>query len=142
MDAGAIMRVSAERKYLAAIRDFVRNQTYAAGVDTADTDCIIQAVDEAATNIILHGYRGNRGVIEIEVILLPDRIIVILRDNAPIFDPTQVPVPDINLPLEQRPVGGLGVHLIRKCVDEFTHTKSSQGGNELLLVKYLHKEDY
>jgi serine/threonine-protein kinase RsbW len=141
MGAGAIMQVSAERKLLAVIRDFVKNQAVAAGAAPGEVDDLIQAVDEAATNIIVHGYREQPGFIEIEVKTEPGLVTVILRDDAPPFDPTQVPKPDTTLPLEQRPIGGLGVHLIRHCVDEFSHDSPKHGGNELALVKYLRKKE-
>ena len=133
------MRVSAQRKYLAAIRSFVENRAGALGADTEEVNSLVQAVDEAAANIIMHGYREKPGLIEIEVNSKPGQVRIILRDSAPPFNPTRVPSPDINLPLEQRPIGGLGIHLIRHCVDEFNHTVSDRGGNELTLVKYLRK---
>jgi len=140
MAAGAMLRVSAQRKHLAAIRDFIREQADEAGAGPGDIDSLVQAVDEAASNIILHGYHEEPGMIEIEVKSRPDQVAVILRDSAPFFDPTRVQAPDINLPLEQRPIGGLGIHLIRHCVDEFSHCVRDQGGNELLMVKYLRKK--
>lgn len=139
MGAGAIMRVSAERKLLASIRDFVRSQAIAGGASPDEIDDLIQAVDEAATNIIVHGYGDKAGMIEIEIRSQPGLLTVFLRDNAPPFDPTQVPKPNINLPLEQRPIGGLGVHLIRHCVDEFHHDLQKDGGNELILMKYVNE---
>ena len=137
MGAGAIMRVSAERKVLAVIRDFVKNHAIAAGASAEEAVDLIQAVDEAATNIIIHGYQEREGEIEIEIRSHPQTVKVILRDNAPTFDPTKVPQPDINLPLEKRPIGGLGVHLIRHCVDEFSHCAPENGGDELVLVKQI-----
>lgn len=135
------MRVSAQRKYLAAIRSFVENKAGALGADAEEVNSLVQAVDEAATNIIMHGYRENPGLIEIEVNSKPGQVRIIIRDSAPPFNPTRVPSPDMDLPLEQRPIGGLGIHLIRHCVDEFTHTVREQGGNELTLVKYLSKTE-
>lgn len=131
------MRVSAQRKYLAAIRSFVSSQAGALGAETDNINSLVQAVDEAASNIIMHGYRESPGIIEVEVKHLPGQVQIILRDSAPPFNPTQVPSPDIDLPLEQRPIGGLGIHLIRHCVDEFSHTIDEHGRNELTLIKYL-----
>jgi serine/threonine-protein kinase RsbW len=96
---------------------------------------LVQAVDESATNIVVHGYRGRPGTIDVEVKGANDTLAVRLRDSAPLFDPTGVPPPDLSLPLDQRPIGGLGVHLTRKCVDEMIYRVTSEGHNELTLLK-------
>jgi anti-sigma regulatory factor (Ser/Thr protein kinase) len=57
---------------------------------------------------------------------------------APPFDPTRVPDPDLTLPLEERPLGGLGIYLIRQSVDKMVYRAVPEGGNELTLVKRLH----
>jgi serine/threonine-protein kinase RsbW len=107
----------------------------ALGVDAATIPDVVLAVDEAATNIILHGYQGQEGIIEIEVEQEGDALVVRLRDEAVPFDPTSVPLPDLTVPLEQRAPGGLGIYLIRQVMDEVAYRITSQGGNELTLVK-------
>ncbi len=104
----------------------------------ADPDAIldvVQAVDESAANIIMHGYRGRPGSIEVVVWRDGNALLIRLLDQATPFDPTTVPPPDMTLPLDKRPLGGLGVYLIRHLVDEIIHRVTSQGGNELTLVK-------
>lgn len=107
----------------------------ALGVDAATIPDVVLAVDEAATNIILHGYQGQEGIIEIEVVQEGDALVVRLRDETVPFDPTSVPPPDLTVPLEQRAPGGLGIYLIRQVMDEVMYRITSQGGNELTLVK-------
>lgn len=103
-------------------------------------DDMIQAVDESATNIIVHGYRGQPGHIEIEVTQEGNVLVVRLRDQAPLFDPTRAPPPDLTLPLERRCVGGLGIHLARQFTDSMTFRTTSEGGNELTLRKKAKRE--
>ena len=131
------MRIPAERKRLESIREFIQAQAALAGPTQHQIDDLIQAVDEAATNIIVHGYQDGPGMIEVEFERLDRMLRVTLRDQAPTFDPDNAPVPDLNLPLQERPVGGLGIFLIRKCVDELIHRVPAGGGNELILVKRL-----
>lgn len=140
MGAGTVFRFSAERKNLSAIRDFVESQMAEAGAGQKNIDDLIQAVDEAATNIIVHGYRDLPGWIEVEVRVTRRTATVILRDQAPTFHPDEAPRPDLTLPLHKRPVGGLGVYLMRKCVDELKHNTPEGGGNELFLVKRLEED--
>ncbi len=131
------IRLPAERTQLAAIRRFIQEHAGKTCASVEEVQDLVLAVDEAATNIIVHGYRDGRGEIEVELVLATAQITVILRDQAPPFDPTKVPEPDLDLPLFERQVGGLGIHIIRQCVNEFSHSIRPNGGNELRLVKNL-----
>ncbi len=135
MDQPLRLRIAADLKNLATIRRFVESAAKSEdGNPEAIVDMLI-AMNEAATNIIIHGYQGQPGIIEVEVAYDEDALVVSLRDQAPIFDPTLVPAPDVTLPPEQRPFGGMGVHMMRQLTDELTHRTAPDGGNELILVK-------
>ena len=85
-----------------------------------DRDCVddlVQAVDEAATNIIRYGYRGKTGTIELTAELVGDDIVLTLEDDAPAFDPTAVSSPDLSVPPQHRKPGGMGIHLMRLATD-------------------------
>jgi serine/threonine-protein kinase RsbW len=129
------LQVSADLNNLAITRQFIRNVATALRVDPAIIGDVVLAVNEVVTNIIEHGYQGEPGIIEIEVEQATDSLVIRLRDQAPPFDPNAVPVPDLTLPLEKRPLGGLGVYITRQVMDEVTHQITPQGGNELTLVK-------
>ena len=96
---------------------------------------LVVAVDEALTNIIRHGYGERRGPVEVVVAREGNSIVVRVRDEAPAFDPTTWPAPDLGLPLERRRAGGLGILLLRRSVDRVMHRARAQSGNELILVK-------
>lgn len=131
----ATLRISAELKNLDAIRGFVAESASALQASAKATDDLILAVDEATTNIIRHGYRRQPGEIEIEMRRVDDSLMIYLRDQAPPFDPTRLPNPNVTFPLDQRPVGGLGVYLIRQLVDTMLYRRTSEGQNELKLIK-------
>ncbi|MBM4464412.1 MAG: ATP-binding protein [Chloroflexi bacterium] len=135
MNTCSSLRIAAELKNLAEIRRFVEETASALGVDPAVIPGLLLAVDEAVSNIIAHGYQGRGGIVEIEVSREEDALVIRLCDEAPPFDPTNLPPPDLTLPLDQRPIGGLGIHLIRQVMDEMTYCVTPQGGNELTLVK-------
>jgi serine/threonine-protein kinase RsbW len=135
MNSRFSLLITAELKNLEEIRRFVKEAATALGVDRAAIPDVVLAVDEAACNIITHGYRGRPGAIEIEVERDGDALIVRLGDEAAPFDPTSVPPPDVSCPLEQRAFGGMGVYLIRQVMDEMTHRVRPHGGNELTMVK-------
>jgi serine/threonine-protein kinase RsbW len=131
------LRLPAELKKLATLRRFIEDASTTLQASPLVILDLVQAVDEAATNIIVHGYAGQPGEIEVEIDRYGSRLVICLRDRAPVFDPTRAPPPDLSLPLEKRPIGGLGIFLIRQSVDEIHHQPLASGGNELTFVKYL-----
>ena len=136
-DVRASMTIPADLRHLADVRRFVREITRREGASTGDTDDLIQAVDECVTNVIVHGYEGTPGSIDVAVVRRADQLAVSVRDGARPFDPTSVPTPDLAAPLETRRPGGMGVHLIRELTDEVVHHPLSPQGNELTMVKRI-----
>lgn len=134
----SVLRIPATVNELAAVRRFIRQQGDQAGADPRVVADIVQAVDESVTNVILHGYRGKEGSVEVEVEVEVGQsgktLVVRLRDQAPVFDPTLVPAPDITASLDERPLGGMGVFLARVMMDSVTYERTKDG-NELTLVK-------
>jgi serine/threonine-protein kinase RsbW len=119
---------------LAGVRAFVRESSARLGAEPAVIGDVVQAVDECLTNAIIHGYRGREGSVEVELERSGANLVVRLKDQAPPFDPTKTPGPDLSLPLERRPPGGMGVYLARELMDEMTYRQTDEG-NELTLVK-------
>ncbi len=129
------MRIDADLKNLAALRRFIVESAAQSGFSSPEAIAdLLVAVNEAVTNIIVHGYRGQPGVVDIEVTYDRDNLAVSLEDRSPPFDPTSVPAPDVSLPLAQRRFGGMGIHLMRQFTDEVIY-RSTAGGNELVLIK-------
>jgi serine/threonine-protein kinase RsbW len=128
------MTIDADLGRLKDVRGFVRDHAARLGADDAAVRDLVQAVDEWVTNVIVHGYRGRAGPIEIELSRESDEVVVRVRDQAPLFDPrTAAPAFDPNAPLERRPLGKMGLHLIRELCDRFEHRVPVQGGNEIEL---------
>jgi len=96
------------------------------------------AVEEAITNIIVHGYAGTAGTIVIHCRAGADEVIVEIFDDAPAFDPLQVPAPDISADLDDREIGGLGIFLARQVTDAVTY-RYKDGQNILTLTKKKQK---
>jgi serine/threonine-protein kinase RsbW len=92
------------------------------------------AVEEAVTNTIRYGYAGAPGTIAIRCTVEPDRATVEIADDAPAFDPLKVPDPDLSADLDDRPIGGLGIFLLRKVMDDVAY-RFTDNQNILVLVK-------
>ncbi|MFL5711390.1 MAG: ATP-binding protein [Chloroflexota bacterium] len=131
------MTVDADLDRLVDIRELVRNVAHSSDAPPACLDDLVQAVDEAATNIVLHGYERRGGTIEVDARVVDDHIEIVLSDPAPPFDPTAVPDPDLSVPALQRRPGGMGIHLIRLSTDSIVHRPRPGGGNILTLTRSL-----
>jgi anti-sigma regulatory factor (Ser/Thr protein kinase) len=127
--------VPSELQALAAVRSFVQQVAVALNVDAVSVADVILAVDELVTNVIVHGYHGQPGQIQVEVACRRSDLIILIRDTARHFDPTTAPEPDLSLPLHRRPLGGMGVHLARNLMDAMTYRMTPAGENELTIVK-------
>jgi len=136
MDASSSLRVAAELSELETIHRFVEQHATALRIDPSAIDDLLLVVNEIATNSILHGYRKQPGTIEVAMRPIGDAVEICVRDHAPPFDPTQALSPDLHVPLAQRPLGGMGVHLARQLIDSLTYHITPDGWNELTLVKY------
>jgi serine/threonine-protein kinase RsbW len=92
------------------------------------------AVEEAITNIIMHGYREVNGAITISCHSGTGVMEIRLEDRAPPFDPLSLPEPDLDGDIEERKIGGLGIFLIRRVMDEIRY-RYEDGKNILVLTK-------
>jgi anti-sigma regulatory factor (Ser/Thr protein kinase) len=96
------------------------------------------AVEEACVNIIEHGYAGlHPGTIELTFQVRDQRVSIIIVDFGHKFDSRTYPPPDTSIDLDKRPVGGLGVFLITRLMDEVRYTSNQEQGNRLTLIKNI-----
>jgi len=135
VSSSATLRLEADLGRLSEVRRFVREIAPNLGADETTVRDLVQIVDEWVTNVIRHGYRGAGGPIEVELMRSDRDIEVHIRDAAPLFDPGTAPAFDPDLPLERRPLGGMGIHLIRGLSDRFEHRARSGGGNEIAIFR-------
>ena len=131
------LRIPAQVSQLALARQFVEETGARLGLPRAVTEPLTLAVDESLSNIVQHGYQDKVGTVELEMERTENAVVVRLRDQGPPFDPTRLPDPDITVPLNQRPVGGLGVYLTRRSVDSVAYERTAAGDNQLTLTKKL-----
>ena len=97
------------------------------------------ALDETVANVIMYAYPGKTGMpVHIEADGVPGKklIIRIIDEGIP-FDPTkEAPEVDTTLDTEDREIGGLGLLLVRECMDEVLYERKNDS-NILSLIKYF-----
>lgn len=93
------------------------------------------AADEFFNNAVDYGYPdGRSGTITVQVRRAGDAIEMTFSDDGDPFDPFQAPAPDLDGPLEQRRIGGLGVHLVRTLADSFAYRR--EDGRNVVTVAF------
>jgi anti-sigma regulatory factor (Ser/Thr protein kinase) len=94
-------------------------------------------LDELLTNVISYGFSDNTvHEIEVEMRLADSRLMLRIEDDAAAFDPLQADAPDLTSPMEDRAIGGLGIHLVRKLMDSVRYERRD-GKNRLFLEKTI-----
>lgn len=130
--------VPARLESLELISEFITGATARAGMDEHAAWQVQLAVDEAATNIIQHGYsEGGEGVIELTWRIEGPDFVVSLHDYGRSFNPDDVPAPDIHSPLEERQAGGLGIYLMTRLMDSVRYDFDDRRGNHLTMTKRI-----
>ena len=93
-------------------------------VDHAAVFAIETAIEELVTNAIKYAFCScQKGTITIEVSTTAERAILVLEDDGDAFDPTEAPAARVNRTLDEMPVGGLGIHLVRELTDGFRYER-------------------
>lgn len=92
------------------------------------------ALDELGANLVMHG-PGSERILRVECQINPGELLVQVDDDGPPFNPLDAAAPDLGAPLEQRVIGGLGIHLLRQLSDCFEYERFC-GRNRVTLVKH------
>lgn len=130
------VQFAAKFEFLDEIREFVGAIARKGGFSEKDVYNIQLATDEAASNIIEHAYENRSdGVLDLSCGLKGDLITIVLIDYGESFDPSEVPLPDLKADLSNRKIGGLGIFLMRKLMDEVHYESRADKSNVLTMIK-------
>jgi serine/threonine-protein kinase RsbW/sigma-B regulation protein RsbU (phosphoserine phosphatase) len=93
------------------------------------------ALEEIVTNVISYGYEdGGSHEIDLELLLDNGMVQATVADDGKAYDPLQRQDPDVEAPLEERNIGGLGVLLVKRLMDDVTYARTD-GRNVLTIRK-------
>lgn len=124
---------------LDAIAQYIISVAQQAGLDKKASYKLRLAIDEIATNIIIHGYQeaGKEGVLDVQAVIDEHSLTVAVEDTGAAFNPLEkVPLETETLdrPLAQRPIGGLGIFLAFQGVDKFVYEKLGDRNRNIFVV--------
>lgn len=132
------LTIQAVRDNLAQVQSFILAQLKDISVPPDIEIKINMSVEEIFVNIAQYAYppKAGEAVIETDVTDNPPSITITFRDKGIPYDPLSRPDPDITLSVSERPLGGLGVFLVKKMMDEASY-EYEDGQNVLTVKKYL-----
>ena len=108
------------------------------GIDDENAKTLNLALEEWVANVINYAYpKGMRGHVEVTADVSDDVLTFVIKDHGAAFDPTQHEEVDIDAELDERAIGGLGIHLIRTIMDTVEYQRTSDGYNRLVLTKRI-----
>lgn len=119
------------------IADFMDDIVGETGIDAGLASSLNLAIEEAVVNVINYAYpKGQRGEILLEAYANDERLKFVITDGGVPFDPTVAAEPDVSAGLDDRPIGGLGIFLVRHIMDSVNYERVG-GENVLTLRKML-----
>lgn len=128
-------KFTAKFAMLDEVRDYVGQKARDAGFSERAVYSVQLAADEAASNIIEHAYDGDSDhSFKLNCECKNDRLTMTFFDQGKSFEFSKVEKPDVDADLSERKIGGLGIFLMHKLMDEVVY-KVTNSGNFLTLVK-------
>ena len=122
---------------IARLAAFIDDLAGEAHLDAALAMSLNLALEEAVTSVVMYAYPpGQPGKLELVAERGEGFLRFVITDAGKPFDPTAVPDVDVTLGVEERPVGGLGVFLMRRIMDEIRYARRG-GQNVLILLKKI-----
>lgn len=129
---------SARLADIGELLDFVDAFCEQARIEAQDQFDLRLVVEEVCANVMMHGYGARTpGPLELSFCADGEQATVTITDRAAPFDPELAPSPDLGASPEERPIGGLGWHLVRQMVDHVYYHYDPTYGNTVTLLKRL-----
>jgi anti-sigma regulatory factor (Ser/Thr protein kinase) len=132
-DARLTLVLENRRSEVARLTEAVDHFAKGARINDEDLHDVHLILDELVINVIKYAFRDAKAhTFDVRIELDGRRITMTVEDDGREFDPTKAPVPDLAVPIDERPVGGLGLHIVRTLADSLTYRRS--GGRNIITV--------
>jgi anti-sigma regulatory factor (Ser/Thr protein kinase) len=119
---------SAPSQVQAMARDFARR----CALSDAEGPRLAIILEELVTNVVKHGGSGGATSAVLRLAREHDRLVIEFEDDGPAFDPTAYRAPGLDEPLESRPDGRLGLHIVQELAHELSYRR--EGGRNMLRI--------
>lgn len=131
------LAIPSELDAIGVVNDHLDAFAAAHGIPSAPRRALDIALDDLLSNIVSYGYAGEAGhVVDVAIELADGALSATLADDGVPFDPFAQEEPDTTLSVEERAIGGLGIHLVRRLMDE-VHYERRDGRNVVRLMKRI-----
>jgi anti-sigma regulatory factor (Ser/Thr protein kinase) len=127
---------------LPALLDEIQQFAESARWDSLFSAQLLLVVEELVVNAVSYGGRDpDEGWVDVRFDRIEDGLSIVITDNGQPYDPFEsAPEPDLDLDLDSRPVGGLGVHFVKEMTDTQTYVRT-ESGNRITLLKRWPREE-
>ncbi|MEB3198258.1 MAG: ATP-binding protein [Candidatus Sericytochromatia bacterium] len=130
------IRLNSSLDHVGVARDFVAEIAKAVPMTAREVYDLELVVDEAVTNVIEHGYAGRDDAsVEIAVALDDGHFTILITHDGLAFDPASHPDVDLKAYITERRVGGLGLFLMKKLLDEVEYSTAADGRRQIRMMK-------
>jgi serine/threonine-protein kinase RsbW len=135
MHEGSIsIRIDADVREIERLNRLVRQFGELHDVPSRTLYAVNLALDELVTNAVLYGFDDSNGKeVMVKIATAGNELVASVCDGGRPFNPLDVKPPDLSAPLEDRELGGLGVHLVRSLMDHVTYVRD--GDQNVLTVR-------
>jgi serine/threonine-protein kinase RsbW len=126
MSFAAKLEMRSELGELTRLERFLADMAQRVGLDERTVYLLNLACDELVTNIMMHGYDSESTgscPITLDVKYADGKLVLRLADEGRAFDPLSRPAPDVTLDVEERGIGGLGIHFVRQVMDDVSYER-------------------
>ena len=129
------LTISATIENIERVTDFVNEQLESLGCSMKAQMQIDLAIDELFSNIAHYAYHPENGfaTVRVEVMDNPMAVVITFMDNGVPYDPLANEDPDITLSADERGIGGLGIYIVKKSMDEITY--EYKDGKNILKIR-------
>jgi anti-sigma regulatory factor (Ser/Thr protein kinase) len=112
---------------LEIVRGFTDNLCINYKIDSSIANKFNLAFEELLSNIVFYGY-DDEAIHEIEILFSYDdtKLSVTIKDDGKAFNPLELAEPDTSLSIDDRKIGGLGIHLVRTMMDEVRYQREGE----------------
>ena len=136
-DRHVTLELANKRSEVGRLTETVDRFAQQIGMTDEDLHDVHLILDELVINVIKYAFRdGKSHTIGVRLALDGRRLTMTIDDDGREFDPTKAPTPDLDIPIEERPIGGLGIHIVRTLSDSVTYHRT-HGRNTLTVVRTL-----